>query len=73
VLGWTDWGSSGYGGMAPPPEDDPHHYQFQVFALDTTLGELGADETTTYAKLRFMIRGHVLAEGLLVGRFGLGG
>ena len=70
VLGFTDWGESAYGGMAPPPGDPPHHYEFRVYALDT---RLGADEHTTYAKFRFLIRGHVLAEGCLTGRFGLPG
>ncbi len=68
VSGFTDWGESRYGGMAPPPGDDPHHYQFSVYALDT--GDLPLDATTTYAKFRFMIRGHVLASGTLTGRFG---
>jgi Raf kinase inhibitor-like YbhB/YbcL family protein len=69
VSGFTDWGESRWGGMAPPPGDEPHHYQFTVYALDTE--SLGVDETTTYAKFRFLIRGHVLATGQLTGRFGL--
>ncbi|MFL6140028.1 MAG: YbhB/YbcL family Raf kinase inhibitor-like protein [Frankiaceae bacterium] len=69
VHGFVDYGSSEYGGMAPPPDDPPHRYEFRVFALDQLID---ADETTTYAKLRFMMRGHVLAEGSLTGRFGLG-
>ncbi len=71
VCGFTDWGESRWGGMAPPPGDDPHHYQFTVYALDTE--SLGVDETTTYAKFRFLIRGHVLATGTLTGRFGMKG
>ena len=68
VTGFSDWGESAYGGMAPPLGDDPHHYKFTVYALD---GEVGSDQTTTYAKFRFLIRGHVLATGTLTGRFGL--
>ena len=71
VTGYSDWGESRYGGMAPPPGDEPHRYQFTVYALDT--GALGVDESTTYAKFRFMIRGHVLASGTLTGLFGVGG
>lgn len=71
VLGFTDFGESQYGGMAPPAEDAPHRYIFSIFALDTA--SLDTDENTTYAKFRFMIRGHVLAEGALTGLFGLGG
>lgn len=68
TLGFTDWGESQWGGMAPPPGDEPHHYHFKVWALDTSLD---LDETTTFAKFNFMTRGHVLATGEVVGRFGL--
>lgn len=68
VSGFTDWGDSRYGGMAPPPGDEPHHYQFSVYALDTDT--LPLDDKTTYAKFRFLIRGHVLASGTVTGRFG---
>lgn len=71
VSGFTDWGESRWGGMAPPPGDPPHHYIFTVYALDTE--SLGVDQTTTYAKFRFLIRGRVLASGTLTGRFGIGG
>ena len=66
-LGFTDWGVSEYGGMAPPPGDPPHRYQFTVYALDTTLD---AGPTATYALLNFMMRGRILARGTLTGRFG---
>ena len=69
TLGFTDYGESHYGGMAPPPGDPAHRYQFTVYALDLPLLE-GADDHTTYAKFRFMIRGHVLAQGMLTGLFG---
>jgi Raf kinase inhibitor-like YbhB/YbcL family protein len=68
VLGFTDYGASEYGGMAPPPGDPPHRYQFTVYALDVPRLE-GADASTTYAKFRFLIRGHVLAQGTLTGLF----
>ncbi|MGH9044668.1 MAG: YbhB/YbcL family Raf kinase inhibitor-like protein [Acidimicrobiales bacterium] len=71
VSGLTDWGETSYGGMAPPPGDQPHHYNFTVYALDT--GALGPDENTTYAKFRFMARNHVLATGTLTGLFAVGG
>lgn len=69
VLGFTDWGVSQYGGMAPPPGDPPHRYQFTVYALDVPRLESGP--TTTYALFSFQIRGHVLAQGTLTGLFGV--
>lgn len=66
--GHNDYGFAGFGGAAPPPGDPPHHYHLTVYALD--LERLDLDETTTYAKFRFMIRGHVLATGEITGLFG---
>jgi Raf kinase inhibitor-like YbhB/YbcL family protein len=71
VDGITDWGDHGYGGMAPPAGDPAHHYEFTVYALDVP--SLGLDEQTTYAKLRFAMRGHVLAVGTLTGRYAVAG
>ena len=68
VLGFTDYGESAYGGMAPPPGDPPHRYHFTVWALDVP--QLQSGPNTTYAKFRFLIRGHVLAQGVLTGLFG---
>ncbi|MHB2023684.1 MAG: YbhB/YbcL family Raf kinase inhibitor-like protein [Mycobacteriales bacterium] len=66
VLGYTDWGVSEYGGMAPPPGDPPHHYQFSVYALDD---KLSLDSAATYAIFRFMAREHTLAMGTLTGTY----
>jgi len=70
--GFTDWGESSYGGMAPPAGDQAHHYQFSVYALDldeADLARAGLGAHTTYAMLRFAIRGHVLASATLTGRY----
>jgi Raf kinase inhibitor-like YbhB/YbcL family protein len=65
VAGANGSGKTGYRGPHPPPDGD-HHYHFQVFALDRTLGlKPGADRDTAVAAMR----GHVLAEGEVVGRF----
>lgn len=56
----------GYFGPRPPAGDPPHPYHFQVFALDTTLDL--PDGFNRHALLQAM-RGHVLAEGELVGMF----
>ncbi|MGA1835166.1 YbhB/YbcL family Raf kinase inhibitor-like protein [Rhizobium wenxiniae] len=65
--GANSMGSIGYTGPKPPVGDPPHHYHFQVFALDIeNLGlEPGADRD---AVLRAM-EGHVLGKGQIVGTF----
>jgi Raf kinase inhibitor-like YbhB/YbcL family protein len=67
TQGFTDYGFSRYGGPCPPPGDPAHHYHLTVWALD--LEKLGVDDTTTYAKFRFIIRGHVLASAEIVGQY----
>ena len=59
--------SSGRSQGAAPPGDAAHHYHLTVYALD--LDKLGVDDTTTYAKFRYIIRGHVLAESEIVGLY----
>ena len=71
ITGLNDWGDNAYLGMAPPPGDPPHRYQFTVYALDVPTLDLGAN--TSYAKFRFLIRGHVLAQGTLTGKFAVKG
>lgn len=71
VSGLTDFGENGYGGLAPPPGDPAHRYQFTVWALDVPALDTGAN--TTYAKFRFLIRGHVLAQGTLTGKYAVRG
>ena len=67
VEGYTDFGMSAYGGPAPPPGHGTHHYHIRVYALDE---QLPLDKGTTFATLMFMMRGHVLAEGEIVGTYG---
>jgi Raf kinase inhibitor-like YbhB/YbcL family protein len=65
--GCTDFGFSHYGGPCPPPGDPAHHYHLTVWALD--IESLGVDSSTTYAKFRFITRGHVLASAEIVGLY----
>lgn len=65
--GFTDFGESKYGGMAPPAGDPPHHYEFTIYALDVETS--GLNEHTTYAMFRFVTKDHMLASGTLVGRY----
>ncbi|KQP23619.1 PEBP family protein [Pseudorhodoferax sp. Leaf267] len=66
LQGATTRGSPGYYGPRPPVMDAPHRYHFQVFALDTMLQvPPGADRDQLLAAMR----GHVVAQGELVGTF----
>ena len=63
--GITDNGSVGYGGPCPPR--GVHRYVFKIFALDMKLDlSPGASEDRV---LRAM-KGHVLDEGRLMGKYG---
>jgi Raf kinase inhibitor-like YbhB/YbcL family protein len=57
---------TGYLGCAPPRGDVPHHYHFQLFALDTLLDlEPGFGRTS----LLRAIQGHVVGFGETVGLY----
>lgn len=59
----NDAGKAGYKGPCPP--SGTHHYRFHVYALDTVI-QKPADR----AQFLREIRGHVLAQGLLVATYG---
>jgi len=65
VQGVNDYGRNGYDGPCPPP-GRPHRYQFKVFALDA---RLALDAGARKADLVRAMRGHVLAQGTLVGTY----
>lgn len=54
-----------YIGPAPIPGHGPHHYRFQVFALD----ERVADDVADHKAFLAAIAGHVLARGTLTGTY----
>jgi Raf kinase inhibitor-like YbhB/YbcL family protein len=56
----------GWFGPKPPAGEPPHHYHFQVFALDTTLQ---LPSGFNRQALLDAMRGHVLASGEVVGTF----
>ena len=64
VEGTTDFGSTGYGGPAPP--DGEHTYVFALYALDT---DLNLPASTTKKQLERAIKPHVLAKAELRGRY----
>jgi Raf kinase inhibitor-like YbhB/YbcL family protein len=66
LQGRTSRGTVGYYGPRPPVGDPPHHYHFQVFALDTMLDvPPGSSRDDVLAAMA----GHVLAAGELVGEY----
>jgi Raf kinase inhibitor-like YbhB/YbcL family protein len=67
--GYGDSGMTTYDGPCPPTGDGAHRYMFTVYALDVPTLER-ASEKTTGASVVFKMRGHVLASGSLMGRFG---
>src|SRR5437870_7777103 len=64
VQGKNDFGKSGYGGPCPPL--GMHRYYFKIFALDR---ELDLPAGSKRAQLDVAIRGHVIAQGELMGRY----
>jgi Raf kinase inhibitor-like YbhB/YbcL family protein len=66
LQGKNSWRGIGYRGPAPPGGGATHHYHFKLYALDEDLGlKPGLDR----ASLLKAIKGHVLAEGELVGTY----
>ena len=65
IQGLNDYNRNGYDGPCPPP-GRPHHYHFKVFALDA---RLALDASGRKADLMQAMRGHVLAQGNLVGTY----
>jgi len=64
--GLNDFRKTGYGGPCPPP-GAPHRYFFKLYALDAPTS---LKPRATKQQLLDAIKGHVLAEGELVGRYG---
>jgi Raf kinase inhibitor-like YbhB/YbcL family protein len=64
--GKNDFGKLGYGGPSPPP-GKPHRYFFKGYALDKPLA---LSPGATKAQVEAAMKGHVLAEGRLMGKYG---
>ena len=64
VQGQNDFGKPGYGGPCPPSET--HRYFFKIFALDR---QLELPTGAKRAQLDAAMKGHVLAQGELMGRY----
>ena len=64
VQGTNDFGRSGYGGPCPP--SGTHRYYFKIFALDR---ELDLPAGARRGQLDAAMKGHVIAQGELMGRY----
>ena len=64
VQGANDFAKSGYGGPCPP--SGTHRYYFKVFALDR---ELNLPSGAKRSQLDAAMKGHVVAQGELIGRY----
>lgn len=63
--GVNDFRKTGYGGPCPPP-GSPHRYFFRLYALDAATN---LKPRATKQQLLDAIKGHVLAEAELVGKY----
>jgi hypothetical protein len=61
----NDFNKVEYGGPCPPP-GKVHHYQFKLYALDTTLD---LDPSARKADVERAMQGHILEETVLVGTY----
>jgi Raf kinase inhibitor-like YbhB/YbcL family protein len=62
--GRNDWKTLGYRGPCPPV--GRHRYFHKVYALDTLLPDLDGPDKST---LENAMRGHILAQGTLIGTY----
>lgn len=66
TQGVNDFHKLGYGGPCPP-KGKPHRYYFKLYALDTALNlKPGASKENVLTAMK----GHVLANGELMGKYG---
>jgi Raf kinase inhibitor-like YbhB/YbcL family protein len=63
--GKNDFGKIGYGGPCPP-SGPAHRYHFRLYALDQMTG---LKSKATKQQLLDAVKGHVLAEALLIGTY----
>ncbi|MBK4714531.1 MULTISPECIES: kinase inhibitor [Tenebrionibacter/Tenebrionicola group] len=62
----TDFGTTGYGGAAPP-KGDTHRYIFTVHALN--VAHIDVDENASGAQVGFQVHFHSLGNASLIARF----
>jgi Raf kinase inhibitor-like YbhB/YbcL family protein len=64
LQGKNDFRKLGYGGPCPP--GGTHRYFFKIYALDTLLS---LESGSTKSQLLVAMKGHILAEGQLMGKY----
>jgi Raf kinase inhibitor-like YbhB/YbcL family protein len=67
TQGTNDFRKVGYGGPCPP--SGTHRYMFKLFALDT---ELKLSSGATSADLERAVKGHILGQATLMGKYSRG-
>ncbi|MFZ2096478.1 MAG: YbhB/YbcL family Raf kinase inhibitor-like protein [Anaerolineales bacterium] len=66
MEGKNGFGRVGYGGPCPPRGSN-HHYMFKIYALDASLAlKTGSSKS----QVEGAMRGHILAQGQMMGRYG---
>lgn len=63
----TDFGQPGFGGACPPQGDQPHHYQFTLWALKVP--SLPLDAQASGALVGYMLNQHVLQKATLTATY----
>jgi Raf kinase inhibitor-like YbhB/YbcL family protein len=66
IQGLNGTGNNNYMGPCPPDGTGTHHYKFDLYALDITLG---LDAKSTRQQLTDAVKGHILAQTTLTGLF----
>lgn len=66
LQGRNDFRKTGYNGPCPPP-GKPHRYFFKLYALDT---KLNLKPGATKAEVESAIKGHIVGQAELMGKFG---
>jgi Raf kinase inhibitor-like YbhB/YbcL family protein len=64
----NDFGRAAYNGPCPPP-GKPHRYFFRLYALDSPLSLRGRGGEETRRAVDQAMKGHILAEADVMGRF----
>lgn len=67
LQGQTSAKTVGYVPPRPPRHDPPHHYHFELFALDS---ELSLPEGATREQVLQAAAPHIVAKGRIIGTFG---